>query len=300
MKVSLGSWAFSFGPFVDRPIPFEQVARRAAQAGYDGLEISGHPPQVAPELYPTPASRRELAAFLRDLGLGVSGYAADWTLANPTIPGNRKRYLDLFRQNLQIAVDLGSPAMRVDSGAAPGCLSGAQYEAAFSRLADLWREAAELAQPAGVRLVWEFEPGFIFNKPTEIAALAERVDHPNFRILFDTCHAFMCAVVAARQHGEPETLPGGVESLLARLAGRIGAIHLADSDGSLFGDETSTHLPLGEGLIDFAKLAPKLFALPVEWWCVDLCFCEKAWELLEPSLGYVERLRAAHAAAERP
>jgi sugar phosphate isomerase/epimerase len=300
MKVSLGSWAFSFGPFVDRPVPFEQVARRAAQAGYDGIEICGHPPHVAPELYPTPASRRDLAGFLRDLRLGVSGYAADWTLANPTIPGNRQRYLDLFRENLQMCVDLGSPSIRVDSGAAPGCLNGAQYEAAFARLADLWREAAELAQPAGVRLVWEFEPGFVFNKPAEIAALADRVDHPNFRILFDTCHAFVCSVVAARQHGERETLPGGVQALLARLAGRIGAIHLADSDGSLFGDETSTHLPLGEGLIDFAALAPKLLALPVEWWCVDLCFCEKAWDLIEPSLAYVDRLRAAHPTSARP
>ena len=46
MKVSLGSWAFSFGPFADNPIPFEKTVKRLSEAGYDGIEICGFPPHI--------------------------------------------------------------------------------------------------------------------------------------------------------------------------------------------------------------------------------------------------------------
>jgi sugar phosphate isomerase/epimerase len=147
-----------------------------------------------------------------------------------------------------------------------------------------------------MRLVWEFEPGFAFNKPSEVLGMHEKVGHPNFFVMFDTSHAYMCAVVGARQHGAKETLPGGVAEFLEKLKGRIGAIHLIDSDGTLHGDETSTHRPFGEGFIDFASLAPKLLEVPkIDWWCIDMCFWAGSWELVEPSLKYVRNLLGAHA-----
>lgn len=291
MKISLGSWAFSFGPFADNPIPFDKTVKRLSEAGYDGIEICGFPPHVTVENYPTKESRRELVRFLGDHKLGVSGYAADFTGANPTAPSSKARYLELFRRNLEVCVDIGSPSIRVDSVAAPGSIPDPDYQAAFSRVAEAWNEAAGIAADARVRLVWEFEPGFVFNKPSEVLALHEKVGHPNFWIMFDTSHAYMCAVVGARQHPPKETLPGGVAELLKKLEGRIGHIHLIDSDGTLHGDETSTHRPFGEGNIDFQALAPQLKAVPgIEWWCIDLCFWAGSWELVEPSLAFVKAL----------
>src|SRR5262249_30418274 len=159
--------------------------------------------------------------FLQDKHLGVSGYAADFTTVNPLAAHNSRRYLDLFRRQLEMCVDLTSPTLRVDTIAAPGSIDDREYNACFDRLAALWRESAEIAQAAGIRMVWEFEPGFAFNKPSEILALHRRVNHPNFRILFDTCHAYMCAVEGARQHSPRETLPGGPPELLRKLDGRI-------------------------------------------------------------------------------
>src|SRR5690242_9168227 len=104
MKISLGSWAFSFGPFADHPIPFEKTVKRLSEAGYDGIEICGFPPHVTLEDYPTKESRRELVRFLKDHRLGVSGYAADLSFVNPVTVGYDKKYLDLFKRNVEMAV----------------------------------------------------------------------------------------------------------------------------------------------------------------------------------------------------
>jgi sugar phosphate isomerase/epimerase len=298
MKISLGSWAFSFGPYADNPVPFEKTVKRLSDAGYDGIEICGFPPHVTLDRYPTKESRKELVRFLQGHGLGVSGYAADFTSVNPVVEGNQQKYLELFRRNAELVADIGSPAIRVDSIAAPGSIDDKDYQTSFDRLAAVWREAAGIAQDAGVRLCWEFEPGFAFNKPSEVIAMHKKVAHPNFYVMFDTSHAYMCAVVGARQHGPKETLLGGVAELLKNLQGRIGAIHLIDSDGTLHGDETSTHRPFGEGYIDFKPLAPQLLAVPnIEWWCIDMCFWAGSWELVESSRAFVADLLGQKAAA---
>jgi len=295
MKISLGSWAFSFGPYAADPIPFEAVAKRLSAAGYDGIDVSGFPPHVTLEKYPTRKSRMELVRFLEDHRLGVSGYSADFSEVNPIIKENERQYLDLLRRNVQMAFDIGSPTLRVDTVSAPGSLPDDEYEASFHRLSRIWAEGAEIAQNAGVRLVWEFEPGFVFNKPEEIVRMHQEVRHPNFSIMFDTSHAYMCSVVGARQHDKKDILAGGVEEFLDKLQGRIGAIHLIDSDGTLHHDETSTHRPFGEGLIDFERLAPKLLRVPnIEWWAVDLSFLSGSWSLVESSRSFLAGLLGRH------
>lgn len=291
MKISLGSWGFCFGPYTSHPVPFDKTVKRLSEAGYDGVEVCGFAPHITLDGYPTPESRREVVKLLEDHGLGVSGYAADFGGIPPGADGSQHKYLDLFRRNVGLCVDIGSPSIRVDSVAGPGSIPEHDYQAAFDRLAGVWHEAAGIAQDAGIRLVWEFEPGFVFNKPSEVVALHEKVGHPNFKILFDTSHAYMCSVVGARQHGAKETLPGGVSEFLAKLEGRIGHIHLIDSDGTLHGEETSTHRPFGEGFIDFRSLAPQLLAVPgIQWWCIDLCFWPGAWEQVESSHAFVAGL----------
>ena len=232
-----------------------------------------------------------MVRLLQDNNLGVSGYSADFSEVNPIAHSNEAAYADLLKRNLQMSVDLGSPTLRVDTVAAPGSIPDDEYEQSFHRIARLWAEGAELAQTAGVRLVWEFEPGFAFNKPAEIVRMHQEVRHPNFSILFDTSHAFMCAVVGARQHGDRDVLGGGLPEFLDKLQGRIGAIHLIDSDGTLHCDETSTHRPFGEGLIDFNRLAPKLLSVPgIEWWTIDHCFWAGSWELVADSRKFVAGL----------
>lgn len=297
MKISLGSWAFTFGPYAEHPISFEDTARRLSAAGYDGIEVSGFPPHITLDRYPNGSSRQELVRLLGDLNLGVSGYAADFSSVNPAAESSEAKYEDVFKRNVELCADIGSPSIRVDTVAAPGSVPDADYEKTFARVANLWRSGAQIAEDAGIRLVWEFEPGFLFNKPSEIERMHQQVGHRNFLIMFDTCHAFMCGVAAARQRGAKDVLIGGVDEFLTKLDGRIGAIHLIDSDGTLHGEETSTHAPFGKGEIDFEALAPHLLRVPnVEWWTVDLCFWDGSWELIEPSHEFVAGLLARHAA----
>jgi sugar phosphate isomerase/epimerase len=200
---------------------------------------------------------------------------------------------------VELCADVASPLIRVDTVAAPGSISDSvndkDYLKAFDHLAGTWHEAASIAAEHGVLVAWEFEPGFIFNKPSEVLAMHSQVDHPNFKLLFDTCHAYMCGVVGARQYGARDVLPGGVKEFLEKLSGRIGAIHLIDSDGTLHGDETSTHRPFGEGLINFEDLAPRLLSVPnIDWWTVDMCFWAGSWELVGSSRRYVSKLLQHH------
>jgi sugar phosphate isomerase/epimerase len=297
VKISLGSWAFSFGPYAGNPVPLDRIVERVAQAGYDGIELSGFPPHVALEDYPSKSSRQELVTFITDHGLGISGYSADFSWVNPTVEGQKHKYLDLFRRYIELCCDLSSPLIRVDSVSAPGSLDGSEYEKAFQRLAATWHDAAAIAAESGIRVAWEFEPGFIFNKPSEVLALHRQVDHANFRVMFDTCHAYMCGVVGARQYGAREVLAGGVKEFLEKLSGRIGAIHLIDSDATLHGDETSTHRPFGEGLIDFEALTPRLLEIPdIEWWTIDMCFWAGSWDLISTSRRYLSQLLQYHEA----
>ena len=188
--------------------------------------------------------------------------------------------------------DLGIRDIRVDTVADPTKYSDeAEYEAAKGRVAEVFHEAAQKAQDAEIRMHWEFEPGFIFNKPSEIVELPGKVDHPNFHVMYDTSHAYMAAVMGSRQHGDKETLEGGIEELLANLEGKVGAIHLIDSDGGLHDNHTSTHNPFGTGDVDFKSVAPKLLAVPnVEYWAIDMCFWPGSWELVEASLAFVKNL----------
>ena len=293
MKISLGSWAFTFGPYSTHPVPLEQVVARLSEVGYDGIELSGFPPHVSLEEYRSEEARRLLRDRLSGANLQISGYAPDLSLVNPCAAGNNQRYLELFDRNVELCAALGSPMIRVDSGTAPEALDEEVTAAAMSRLADVWHHAAGIAARSGVSVAWEFEPSFVFHRPSEVVALHRQVGHANFRVLFDTAHAHTCSAVGARQRGRKETLAGGIADFLKLLEGRIGHVHLVDSDGTLYEDETSRHCPFGEGQVPFFNLAQKLRSAGAAWWCVDLCFCEGSWEQVEPSLKYVRSLSRA-------
>ena len=300
-KLSIGSWAYIFNQ--DKPTTdFHQIVHRLSDMGYEGVELGGFDPHPSPYSHDR-AKRQALKKEVRDHGLAFSGLAADlWKMKLLSVEDSGP-YIAEFAKNLFFAEDLGIDLIRVDSVEPPSIFKekGVDPKVAFDRAVRAFDLCSKLAADRGVRICWEFEPGFAFNKPSEILNLVNAVrdkGNPNFGVLFDTCHAYMCAVVGANQVGAKETLPGGDLELLQKLKGKITHIHLIDSDGTLNEHTTSTHAPFGKGKLNFDKLIPELLhsEVPNDWWCVDLCFWPNAWDVTADSKRFLDKLRKKFAA----
>lgn len=289
-KVSIGSWAYTIGPYASNPVPWEEVIKKLKELGFDGVELGGFPPHPNPDNMAKKEQRDACKKQLAKLGLGWSGLAADLWKQHLIDTDDNSAYLDCFRKNLQFCVDLGIQTIRVDAISPPTIFDTVDADTARKRAVKTWKVCAAEAADKGVRVTWEFEPGFAFNKPSDVLRIVDEVGDDNFGVLFDTCHGYMVSVTGARQPGKKEVLSGGVVELASKLRGKINHIHLIDSDGTLHGGETSTHAPFGKGKIDFDKLLPELAKNDMDWWTIDLCFWPDAWVVTADSKKAVDKL----------
>ena len=330
--ISIGSWAYSIGPYADHPVPWDEVITTLKQMGFQGVELGGFPPHPNPDDMHTADQRAACREQLAAQGLRFSGLAANLWAQHLIDAEDPADYLAEFRKNLDFCVDLGIKGLRVDTVQPPTVFAQVDADVARERVVRTWQQCAREAADKGVYMTWEFEPGFAFNKPSDIVRIVDEVNSDNFGVQFDTCHGHMVAAVGARQPGETETLPGGgcprgsqlasrrlcatvpdgvwaVEQpfvgrsaglqgleLAQKLRGKINHIHLIDSDGTLHDDETSTHAPFGEGILNFDELLPELNRnqLPHNWWTIDLCFWPDAWDVTRQCKTAVDALNAKY------
>jgi len=284
-RISIGSWAYTIGPYANKPVDFDTVCTKLRELGFDGVELGGFAPHPNPDDLPDKSQRDEVVAKMQEWGLQFSGLAANlWgeKLVNTDDPSH---YIDEFTKNAAFCRDLGIGGIRVDTVQPPTVLDDVDYDTVFNRVTETWRTCNRIAKDHGLYMTWEFEPGFVLNKPSDVMRVLDAVDDDNFGILYDTSHGHMVGVVGARQPGEKETLPGGQVELIDKLSDRINHIHLIDSDNTCHkdeqgNDETSMHLPFGKGVVDFGPILDRLAALKLshDWWTVDLCFWPDAWE----------------------
>jgi len=291
-KISIGSWAYTIGPYAKNPVAWDEVIKKVKGIGFDGVELGGFPPHPNPDNMPLKKQRNACKKQLKDVGLDWSGLAADLWSQHLIDADDNSAYLACFRKNLQFCVDLGIPAIRVDAVQPPTIFDKIDPDTARQRVVKTWKVCAAEAADKGVRMAWEFEPGFAFNKPSDIVRIVEEVGHDNFGVMFDTCHGYMVSTSGARQPGKKEILPGGVVELAKKLRGKIKHIHLIDSDGTLHNNETSTHTPFGQGKINFDELLPELAKNDMghDWWTIDLCFWADAWAVTEQCKKAVDEL----------
>jgi len=291
-RISIGSWAYAIGPYQSNPVPWEQVTEKLSELNFDGVELGGFSPHPNPDDMPDKQQRLACKERLKSLGLEFSGLAANLWSQHLIDTEDNAPYLAEFQKNVQFCIDLDIPAIRVDTVQPPTIFDTVDSNLALKRVVETWKICASRAADAGIRLTWEFEPGFAFNKPSDITRIVDEVGRDNFGVLFDTCHGYMVAVECARQPGQKETLAGGVVELAQRLRGKINHIHLIDSDGTLHDNETSTHAPFGEGKIDFDELLPELAKNDMghDWWTIDLCFWPDAWPVTEKCKKAVDEL----------
>ena len=254
---------------------------------------------------PTRAGRKEVLARLRERGLAFSGLAANLWSQHLVDTDDHDAYVAEFRKNCAFCVDLDIHGIRVDTVQPPTILEKLDYQTAFRRVTSAWKECIAIAKDHGLYVTWEFEPGFCFNKPSDVVRVLDALDDPAFGVLYDTSHGHMLSVVGARQNGKKETLRGGQVEFIDRLAGRINHVHLIDSDNTCHKDaqgrdETSMHLPFGRGVVDFEAIVPRLAREDVghDWWTIDLCFWPDAWEATADCKRAVDALNVRYGALE--
>ncbi len=307
-RSSIGSWAYTIGPYASNPIDFDTVCDRLKALGFDGVELGAFPPHpnpgnpngpddAWPGAMPEKSKRHELRARLAGMGLGLSGMAANLWGEKLINTGDQSKYIAEFRKNSEFACDLGIQGIRVDCVQPPTIHREIDYKAAMDRVVKTWKVCCDIAAERGQYVTWEVEPGFAFNKPGDAIRIHDAVDKPNFGLQYDTSHGQMVGVNGARQEGEKETFPTQVE-YIRFLSGRINHIHIIDSDNTCHKDaqgqdETSTHFPLGLGVINFDEIMPELAKAarcPHDWWTIDLCFWPDAWNATERSKAALDEL----------
>ncbi|MHB1314386.1 MAG: sugar phosphate isomerase/epimerase family protein [Christensenellales bacterium] len=289
-KVSIGSWAFNCGVYAGDPVPLDRLCREISRLGFDGISLKGSRPHADPDDWGTPAKKAELRRLLSDNKLEAADYAANLRQVNALLQG--REYLAVFMKNADFCSSMGFPMIRVDTAAPPVLPKGMSYCAVIEYYIALFKQCARYASAKKLTVVWEFEPGFIISEPKNVLAVTSGVNEPNFKILFDTCHAHMGAVAGANHMEHGCTLPGGVTEYCAMLKDSIGMVHVIDSDGTLNASGTSTHAPFGLGVVRFDEVVPALLDKAKyngDWWVVDLCEWGNAWEEIARCKEFVDR-----------
>ncbi len=294
-RSSIGSWAYTIGPYGSNPIDFDTVCKTLKSLGFDGVELGGFPPHPNPGnpngpndsfpgAMPEKSQRAELKAQMKEHGLGFSGLAANLWGEQLLNTDDHTKYISEFDKNSQFASDVGIGGVRVDMVQPPTIHRDVDYNTLLNRAVKAWKACADIAASRGQYVAWEFEPGFAFNKPSDVIRVHDAVNKPNFGLMYDTCHGQMVAVVGARHEGEKEVYGNQVE-FIKKLDGRINHIHVIDSDNKCHKDakgedETSAHPPFGLGILNFDEIMPELVKasrLTHDWWTIDLCFWPDAW-----------------------
>lgn len=280
-KVSISSWAI--------PQDMHTLCAGAKKMGFDGISLGGFPPYGAnPDLLDTEEKINEYKKAFSDNNLEVADFAIDvWNYDALT---QTKEWREAFTRQINFVKKFGlTNIVRFDTDSKPELPEGMTYEDVKKFYIKNFKEMAQEAAKLDLQLVWEFEPGFIINEPSNIIEVCKGVDEPNFKLLFDTCHAYNCSL--GLNGIEPEVLDGGILEFIEKAKGLIGWVHVIDADGTLNHDNTSEHVPFGEGKIDFDKVIPALMEVggfTGDWWSIDLCEWPEAWKVTEKCKKYVD------------
>lgn len=274
-KISRGSWCLAFG--MD-PVPsLEQVVDVLSAFGYDGIELAGFFDHATIEKYPDAASRKKLVEWLTSKNLEIAGYAPGpygdfgrlpWATGGDDVVSAYEKFFD---DHLQFCVDCGIPAMRVDPGDFGPLPREVDYDKTWDRVVTTFRRHAERGAEAGVTMLWELESGQLFVKPSEAVKLLEDVGHDNLQLMFDVGHVEACCVIAHNQVQPQERLEGGQVEFVKMMAGKIGHMHVCDTDSNTWHNAFGTHLGIGKGVVDFDALIPAVVesGYTSKWWSVD-------------------------------
>ena len=274
-KISRGSWCLAFG--MDPAPSLEQVVDVLSAFGYDGIELAGFFDHASIEKYPDSASRKKLVDWISSKNLEIAGYAPGpygdfgrlpWSTGGDEVVAE---YEAFFEAHLQFCIDCGIGAMRVDPGDFGPMPHNVDYDKTWDRVVTMFQQHAKRGAEVGVTMLWELESGQFFVKPSEAVKLLNDVGDDNLQLMFDVGHIEACCVIAHNQVQPQERLAGGQVEFVKMMAGKIGHMHVCDTDSNTWHNAFGTHLGMGKGIIDFDALIPAVVdsGYTSKWWSVD-------------------------------
>ena len=222
----------------DRPIL--DVMRRAAAAGYRGVELNAETlPWAGPHVTPqtSPADRRAIRDAARAADLHIAAVGAHIAMVDAD-PHKRRAAVDYVLGCIDLAADLGSPVVHILSGALSP--RGTRAEA-WPWFADAVAETTDLAGRKGVTLAVEAIAGHLFCGADAYHRLRADLPGVPFRVNFDPSHLIV-------QGEDPMRV-------VDELADLVVHVHLKDGAGRF---PAFTFPPLGRGEIDFSALVEGL------------------------------------------
>jgi sugar phosphate isomerase/epimerase len=262
----------------------QEAVERIAGLGFSGVEILCDTPHWFPGR--TPAAEAEhLAERLATLGLSVSNLNVNTAngffdplppenVFEPSLssrdPARRRWRLEFSIAALHLARIVGARNISVTSGRPD---SGGKPAEGLLLFVDSLQRLCEAAEPMGLRIGVEYEPGLLVERAEELAEILHRVGSPLLGANLDIGHSWL--------DGESP------ESAVDLLAGRIWNVHVEDIAG-----RKHYHLIPGEGSLPFPRYLRRLEQAGYEgFYTVELYTCSHMPdEAGERALAYLRGL----------
>jgi D-psicose/D-tagatose/L-ribulose 3-epimerase len=184
------------------------------QTGFDGVELPIFEGDVA--------HYKMIRKELDNLGLSCTTVALVSEAANPISPDAsvRQAAANHLKRNVEITATLGGAYIAGPYHSPLGVFSGKEpSEDEKKRGADVLRGAAEEAKKANITLAIEYLNRFecyFLTTAADARALVKRVDHSNFRMMYDTFHAHIEEKNAA--------------AAIASVADSVVHVHISEND----------------------------------------------------------------------
>lgn len=200
MKYSFNTWVYGSFPVWLPSYPLDEVIRRLAAIGYDGIEIGCAAPHAWPAYLSKPR-RNELRNLLNNEGIAVSsllpapGGGPGFNPASPLIE-ERRYTVSHYKEVIDLAVDLGAPLVLYIAG---WQIFGTTRQQAWDYSVECLTEIVAHAKERNVVVAVEPTPADsnLVETADDALEMMRAVGGANVKVMFDTFHALYRSEVPA-------------------------------------------------------------------------------------------------------
>jgi sugar phosphate isomerase/epimerase len=228
---------YAFMSFSTPKLSLVETIHVAEQNGYDGIEPrldAGHAHGV--EVSASPEERASIRRLFAATEVELACLATSLSYADPD---QADVMLRQTRERIDLAADVGAPALRVFGGRIP---EGISRERAIELLVESLGSVAEYAVERGITLYLETHDDWC--DPLHVAAVVEQVNQPAVAVNWDAMHPVRTG------HA---TMDGAFETLKPWIR------HLHVHDG--VGGESLELVPMGQGDYDHRRVIELLMSI---------------------------------------